>query len=405
MDITVDALIVGAGPAGSVTAALLADAGLQVLVVDRAAFPRDKPCAEYLSPAAVLILERLGVMGKLMDAGATTLSGMTVVGAYGSRLTGLFAKTGSPLPHRPAGLAVTRRVLDASLVDAARSRGVTVMERTRVVELVRHRGAVTGAVIATAGGRTATVAAPVTVGADGLNSVVARWFGPMRREPLRRWAFVGHFAGVTGLGDRAELHAGTAGYAGLNPVGPGIANVSLVVPRQVASRARGDVTDFFHDTLDRFEGIRNRVHASGSLGPILTVGPFGVRARRPVVDGGLLVGDAAEFFDPFTGDGIHSALRGAELASAAILGAARGPMPLSATSLSGYLRARRRAFWGKWMVERMIGYGMLLPRLFDRAVERIGRNDPMAHTLIGVTGHVVPPGAVLNPVYLTRMVL
>ncbi len=405
MDITVDALIVGAGPAGSVTATLLADAGLQVLVVDRAAFPRDKPCAEYLSPAAVLILERLGVLGTLKDAGANPLSGTTVVGAYGSRLTGLFAKTGSPPLHRPTGLAVTRRILDAALVDAARSRGVTVMERTRVVELIRHRGAVTGAVIATAGGKTATVAAPVTVGADGLHSVVARWFGGVRRAPLRRWAFVGHFAGVTGLADRAELHAGTEGYAGLNPIGPGITNVSLVVPRQVARRARGDVADFFHSTLDRFDGIRNRVHPSGSLGPIRTVGPFGVRARRPVVDGGLLVGDAAEFFDPFTGEGIHSALRGAELASWTILEATRGPKPFSATSLSSYLRARRRAFWGKWVVERMIGYGMLMPRLFDRAVERIGRKDPMAHTLIGVTGHVVPPGAVLNPVFLTRMVL
>ncbi len=402
---TVDALIVGAGPAGSATASHLADAGLRVLVLDRAAFPRDKPCAEYLSPAAVLILERMGVLGTLKDAGATPLSGTTVVGAYGARLTGLFAKTGAAPPDRLTGLTVTRRILDAVLVDAARSRGVTVMERTRVVELVKDLGAVTGAVIATAGGKTVTVTAPVTVGADGLHSMVARRFGTVRREPLRRWAFVGHFAGVTGLEDRAELHVGTEGYAGLNPLGPGIANVSLVVPPQVARYARGDVADFFHRTLERFHGVGNRVPVSGALSPIRTVGPFGVRARRPVVDGGLLVGDAAEFFDPFTGEGIHSALRGAELASEAILGATRGQMPLSATSLSSYLGARRRAFWGKWVIARMIGYGMLMPRLFDRAVERIGRKDPMAHTLIGVTGEVVPAGAVLNPVYLTRMVL
>ena len=247
MDIAVDALIVGAGPAGSATAGHLADAGLRVLALDRAAFPRDKPCAEYLSPAAVLILERMGVLGTLKDAGATPLSGTTVVGAYGARLTGLFAKTGGAAPpNRPAGLTVTRRILDAVLVDAARSRGVTVMERTRVVELVKHLGAVTGAVIATAGGKTVTVTAPVTVGADGLHSVVARRFGQVRKEPLRRWAFVGHFAGVAGLEDRAELHVGTEGYAGLNPLGPGIANVSLVVPPQVARQARGDVADFFH---------------------------------------------------------------------------------------------------------------------------------------------------------------
>ena len=152
MDITVDALIVGAGPAGSATASHLADAGLRVLVLDRAVFPRDKPCAEYLSPAAVLSLERLGVLGKLQDAGANPVSGTTVIGPYGARLTGLFAKTGRAPhpPNRATGLAVTRRILDAALVDAARSRGVTVMERTRLVELVRRRGAVTGALIATA---------------------------------------------------------------------------------------------------------------------------------------------------------------------------------------------------------------------------------------------------------------
>ena len=124
-----------------------------------------------------------------------------------------------------------------------------------------------------------------------------------------------------------------------------------------------------------------------------------------MVDGGLLVGDAADFFDPFTGEGIHAALRGAELASAAILKARPDSTPLPAPSLHSYLHARRRTFRGKWMVERMIGYGMLVPSLFDRAVDRIGRKDPMAHTLIGVTAHVVSPSAVLNPVYLTRMVL
>ena len=404
MNITADALIVGAGPAGSATATFLAEAGLRVVLVDRAAFPRDKPCAEYLSPGAVPILRRLGALKMIEDAGASALTGTTVIGAYGSRLTGLFTKV-RMARHRLNGLAVTRRVLDAALVDIARSRGVNVLERTRVVELVSQRGGVAGAVIATAGGRTVTVTAPVTVGADGLHSVVARWFGGKRREPLRRWGFVGHFAGVSGLSNRAELHVGTEGYAGLNPIGHNITNVSLVVPRQVANGVRGNVEGFFHDHLQRFHGVRNRVPSAGSLSPIRTVGPFAVRSNRPVVDGGLLVGDAAEFFDPFTGEGIYTALRGAELASEAIVKAWRDSTPLPATALRSYIHARRRAFRGKWMVERMIGYGMLMPGLFDRAVDRIGKKDPMAHTLIGVTGHMVSPTAVLNPVYLTRMVL
>jgi flavin-dependent dehydrogenase len=117
------------------------------------------------------------------------------------------------------------------------------------------------------------------------------------------------------------------------------------------------------------------------------------------------VGDAADFFDPFTGEGICAALRGSELV-AEHAGAAleiRGTVDIR--RLEPYAAARRRAFAGKWAVERLIGYAMAWPALFDRAVERLGRREGMAHTLIGVTGDFIPASAVLNPVFLARMVL
>ena len=73
--------------------------------------------------------------------------------------------------------------------------------------------------------------------------------------------------------------------------------------------------------------------------------------------------------------------------------------------LQSYARARRRAFAGKWAVERLIGYALQWPALFDRAVGRLGRKGAMAHTFIGVTGDFVPAREVLNPVFLARMVL
>ena len=79
--------------------------------------------------------------------------------------------------------------------------------------------------------------------------------------------------------------------------------------------------------------------------------------------------------------------------------------PVTRSALSPYRRARRRAFAGKWAVERLIGYGMWWPALFDRAVARLGRRGTMAHTLIGVTGDFVPARAVLNPFFIARMVL
>jgi flavin-dependent dehydrogenase len=123
------------------------------------------------------------------------------------------------------------------------------------------------------------------------------------------------------------------------------------------------------------------------------------------VDGAALVGDAADFFDPFTGEGIYSALRGAELLAETAAVALERPGLVTAADLAGYRRARRRAFAGKWAVERLIGYGMLFPALFDRAVARLGRRAGMADTLIGVTGDFVPARHVLNPLFLARMIL
>jgi menaquinone-9 beta-reductase len=400
----VDVLVVGAGPGGSATAALLARAGCRVTAVDRAAFPRDKACSEYMGPETVRLLDGLGVVPALEAAGAAPLDGTAVTGARGSRLHGRFALAGPP-PFRPTGLSVARRVLDAALVDAARAAGATVLERTAVEELLYDRGGVAGAVVRDADGRRRAIHARLTVGADGLHSVVARRIGSRRHGRPRRMAFVAHLDGVAGMGTSAELHVGSDGYVGLNPIGGGRTNVALVVPAARGHAARGRVEAFFLEAVNRFPGLADRV-ARGSLARrVLATGPFAAWSGSVTADGAALVGDAADFFDPFTGEGIYSALRGAELLAGTALEALALPGPVSATRLAGYWRARWRAFAGKWAVERLIGYGMLSPALFDRAVGRLGRRAGMADLLIGVTGDFVPARRVLNPLFLTRMIL
>ena len=399
----VDVLVAGAGPAGSATAALLAQAGFSVLAVDRSAFPRDKACSEYMSPETVRILSRLGVLPALERAGAFALEGLQVTAPHGATAHGRFALAPRP-PFRPTGLSVSRRILDYQLVGAARAAGAVVAEQACVEELLYDRGAINGAVVRQRGGQRYSIRARLTVGADGLRSVVARRLGRRTHSRPRRVAFVAHLAGVEGMTSLAELHFIRSAFVGLNPIGLDRTNVGLVIPAAQAEPARGRLDQFFFDTLRRFSGVGDRMAAAEIVRPVLATGPFAAWSGRVVAPGALLVGDAADFFDPVTGDGIYSALRGAELVAEAMVPALSCPGPL-ADGLAEYRRMRRRVFTGKWVLERMLSYAMQFPRLFDRAVARLGRREAMAHTLVGVAGAYVPAREVLNPVFLARMVL
>ena len=357
-----------------------------------------------MSPEAVRLLGPLGVVSDLEAAGAVPLEGTTVFGPLGSQLTGLFREA-EPAPFRPSGLSLPRRILDARLVRAARDAGADVRERTRVEALLYDGGAVAGALVRGPDGRHTPIRARLTIGADGLGSLVARRLGRRHQSLPRRVAFVAHVTGVAEMGRTAEMHVGRTGYVGLNRIGTDLYNVALVIPQAAAAAARGNVSEFFFQMLAAFPGVRGRVDPRRLVREVLVTGPFAARSGRVSAAGALLVGDAADFFDPFTGQGIYSALRGAELVADVAAGALMAPGIATADALAPYRVLRRRAFTGKWAVERMIGYGMYFPMLFDHAVRRLGRTPTMAHTLIGVTGDFVPAGRVLNPRFLTRMLL
>jgi geranylgeranyl reductase family protein len=386
-----DAVVVGAGPAGSATALLLARAGARVLMLDRARFPRDKPCSEYLSPETTRVLERLG--GGVLEAVAASsharLTGMKVVAPSGRSMTGRFADRFS--------FALPRTRFDAILRGAAEAAGAVVREGVKVEDLVYDGGAVGGVVTRDSGcGMRDACHARVVVGADGLRSVVARRFGRVRSSLPRRVAFTAHVADVAGVTDLGEMHVGRAGYVGLGPIGGGVTTVALVVP----VRGMKGRPDFF-PALEQFPGLAGRFDPRRMVRDILATGPFAQWSRRPVAPGGgaLLVGDAADFFDPFTGQGIYSALRGAELAAACLIPAlshgVRGSVPHAA--LQSYARARRREFTGKWLLERLIGVGVGWPALVERVVGRLARRADLADLLVRATGNCVPARAVLAP--------
>jgi flavin-dependent dehydrogenase len=203
------------------------------------------------------------------------------------------------------------------------------------------------------------------------------------------------------------MHVRTNGYVGLAQVSGGLTNVALVVPAAQARDARGDAAAFLTTWLHGHPALADRFDGAERVTPVRAVGPFASRATRGWAPGALLVGDAADFFDPFTGEGIYAALRGGELvapfAVAMLAAAERAHLADMRAAGRAYDHARRDVFAGKWRVERLIGTAVAFPALLNHAARVLARDRELADLLIGVTGDFVPPSAVLRPRTLWRL--
>lgn len=400
-----EVLVVGGGPAGSSVAFALAKAGVDVLLVDRARFPRPKPCAEYLSPEASRILADMGALDAIEETGAAALAGIRVRAPNGAVIAGDFAAPHGFHGFRDRGLSVRREVLDAILVDRARIAGATVVEGVRVTDVARKLRGGTPLVSTLAQGRAGDINARFVIAADGLRSVIAKRLHLARslRWP-RRLALVTHYRGVGDVTEHGEMHVERDGYVGIADVGNGLTTVALVVPASRSKEISGDRSAFLHNWLMARKHLAPRFARAERATPVVATGPFASHTRRAWAPGVALVGDAADFFDPFTGEGIYSALRGGEMLADSVQEALAAKTPRAADAiLAQYDAARRKEFGGKWIVERVIGTVVGIPSLINRAARNLSIRKAEADLLIGVTGDFIPASEVVRLSYLWKV--
>jgi menaquinone-9 beta-reductase len=399
-----DVVVVGGGPAGSAVATLLARQGHDVLLVDEARFPRDKVCGEGFSPEAWRLLDAIGASGRVRALEPWPLRGMRLVSPGGTSFRGEYRGRDRP------GFALRRLALDAALLDAARAAGVEVREGVRVTSLLYEKGAVAGVTVSGAtdasGESEATVGARVVVGADGRRSVVARRLGLLREHPtLRRFAVRGHWDGMAGLEPFGEMHVAERAYCGVAPLSERLANVAFVLEASEMAAAAGDLEAFYRRTLRaRWPALAERLARARLCEPPRAIGPLALECRGVAAAGAVLVGDAAGFYDPFTGEGVTLALRTAELAAAAIAAAFRahgGRQPLPA--LSGYARERDRATRDKFRFNRLLQLAVSHAAVAEAIATRLARRPDLADRLVGIAGDFVPARAALGPRFLLNL--
>ena len=374
-----DAVIVGAGPAGSVAALVLARAGAAVRLVDRSGFPRDKLCGDTLNPGALSILDRLGI-GDRVRARAIPIRGMVVTGPFGARVAYAY-------PDGLAGAAISRRDLDAVILEAAVAAGAEFVPGTPVHGALHGDGGarVVGVRVGDVS-RDRNMPARIVIAADGRRSRLASTLGLARDAAApRRWAFGAYFTNVDGVTSHGEMHIRPDGYTGVAPLAGRLTNVCVVRELTLAShdeRATGGA--MLRHALTDDPDLRARFARARQVSAVRSLGPLAVDARSAGCPGLLLAGDAAGFVDPMTGDGLRFALRGGELAAEAAL------LELD-TGIFAHARlwkSRHREFSGKWRVNRALRALVASPRGVQLAAVVAAHWSTPVRCLVGVAGDV-----------------
>ncbi len=330
-DVAVQVLIIGAGPAGAAAGIVLAREGLDVCVVDRARFPRSKPCGDALSNRAVQLVESLlGSRAALEVLPNAPVVGSEVIFPDGERVRRSYSEPGRIIP---------RAILDAAIVDALSDAGARVVEGVPIRSLVCDgaRARVTGA---EAAGR--IWRAQAVVAADGPGSVGGKALGRPslrgRRLGVAATAYLDWSEPRTNIALHQLDHELPHGYGWIFPAVEGLANVGIF---QRSDQSRQDPRPLrrrFFEFLDRQGLDPNAIRGDVRIWSL----PISTSSTIPGAPGLLLCGDAAGLADPISGEGIWQALHSGALAGRTIAAALARPEGLSRSWVRRYQRACAR---------------------------------------------------------------
>lgn len=383
-----DVIVVGAGPAGATTAVALTQKGYDVLLLDRAEFPRDKTCGDAVPAGAIEALWRLGAKEKVAQAVARgefyPVEGMVLASPRGYELRAPFASGA-----RGSDSYVAPRIYFDALIQQHAIDCGAAFRVMQVKEPILENGRVVG-VRARGNGRDEELFAKMVVGADGVTSAIARALRPKENQHIdhhRAIALRAYIDDIEEIPRMVEFYLYKdilPGYAWIFPLGNNRANIGLGMRLDhFRNEKRMKLEEMLAEFLE-MPMIKPRLKNGGQLHDVATWQlNFGSQKHlQHTFDGALLVGDAAGFINPLTGGGIHNSIISAELAALTIDEALRRG-DVSRASLLIYEQRCHEAMWDSMKTSyRYQRWFLRFPILVDGMVRVMNENSGLAQTFL-----------------------
>ena len=395
-DTSADVIVVGAGPAGSTTAYYLASAGLDVLLLEKTAFPREKVCGDGLTPRAVLCLQKMGV--PITGDGWISNKGLRIIGG-GVRLE-------LPWPELSAypgyGLVRNRLDFDETLARTAEKAGVRMLERTTVTGplLDERTGRITGVTAATADGGERNFRARLIVAADGNSSRLSVAMGLRKRDDRPMGVAVrtyyrsprhedDYLESWLELWDSGRL---LPGYGWIFGMGDGTSNVGLGLLNTSKSFGNTDYRSLLKRWLAGMPpewGFREDTRTQPVRGAAL---PMGFNRTPHYTRGLLLVGDSGGMVNPFNGEGIAYAMEAGEVAADVITTALAKPDPPAMEGvLREYPRILRQSYGGYYTLGRVFVKAIGYPQVMRIATQHGMPHPAMMRFVLKLLANLTEP--------------